>query len=487
MVNLQELMEQKKSYSPTLADLNTYFDDIGFVGDTDTRLTLSMGVLRRKAIGVVSGAGTGKSAVVDAVLGMFKDHQIYTMGSGSNTAQAYSHEQINKADLIYITELQKMATGDVAIEMLKDLGEGKDYNRKVVKQGGNAMETQVIKKGKAIIYTKAIENDFKTDDELQRRYPNLTTDMTAEQNLRVIKSKAGRRSKPFAPTQLTTLQKVTLESQMSKLLKMDANKYVFINPAADLLAESIPHTFAISRSYADHYFDLIEGVAFFNSDNRMIETMRHGGQDRKVIFVTPEDCWQLHKIYSRQFLQDVMNLPPNGIKVIEAFHYAKETGVKSEVKSSGFFTETKEEDKRVKMTLRQIFNTLKSMGIVLKENVIKKIIESLKESGYINEDISATGNKTNPEYYLNDEVMDFDNFIDWDAVVKECARVMQESYPEYADEYIRRFCDNPKVVDPVDGHTLTLNSFTNEPKKKKSAEVEVEADMRDDWMSDDNE
>lgn len=478
--NMDELADRlafnKEAQIITLADLNKYFDDQGFVGDESTRLGLSIAIIRRKAVGVVSGAGTGKSAVVDTTLKLFKEQQIYKMGAGSNAAQAYNANKINAADLIYITELQKMASGDVALEMLKDLGEGKDYKREVVKHGGNSPNMQQkIKKGKAIVYTKAIENDFKTDDELQRRYPNFTTDMSSDQNRKVIISKAGKRGQPFKDAKLSTLEKFNLQKHMSDLLAEDANNYTFVNPMAEFLAVSIPHTFAISRSYTDHYFDLVEGVAFFNKQQRMCVEIDHNGKKKKVIFVTPEDVWQLHKIYWTQFLQDVMNLPPNGIKVIDAFKYAKKQGIKSEVKSGGFFAEDSKDD-TTKLTMRQIFNVMKEMGIVLKENVIKKIIDSLKESGYVNEDISGTGNKANPEYYLNDEVINFEEFIDWDDCIKECIDYMKENYPDHADAYIDKYCTSPRAINPLDGESILINSFNNAP---------IKQDVRDDWMDED--
>lgn len=468
-----DVLKQKMDYSkhkPTLSELNKYFDDLGLVGDEETRLILSIAIIRRLCVGVVSLAGSGKTAITDAVLSLFRPQQIYTLGASSDKAQLGKQDKINSASVLHLTELQKAAqSGDTVIEMLKDLGEGKDYVRDKAVKGGQEIEVQRIKAGKAILYTKAIENKFDSDAELDRRFPRVTTDISQQQNKRVIRAKATRRSDPFKKKSLSETATNAVQFHMAELLKEGVDEYVFINPLADYIAEYIPSTFAISRTFTDHYFNMMDGVAFFNKHKRLVVEKEVDGKKKKLIFITPEDCFQAHSIYGKQFLQDVMNLPPNGMAVIDAFKYAKDKGISSSAKKKWDFGGENEEKEITKLTLSDLFKVLKTMGFVMKEQVIIKMLDALKESGYIYEDISNTGNLKNPEYYLTDEAIAFDNFIDWNEAISAANDKMRELFPEYYGQY-RDFCVNEFE-----------NPFTGEITKYEGKEA-TPRDSRDDWI-----
>lgn len=475
-----------KEYMPIFADINRYCDDVGFVGDETTRLTLFAAIIRRKCIGIVSGSGSGKSAVTDAIMSLFDPAQVYTMESGSEKAHAYKHDEINSKDLIYLTELQKVGDSELAIEMLKNLGEGKEYNRDVV-QPDKSVIKQTIKAGKAILYTKAIENKFESDAELDRRFPKLPTDITKQQNRRVIKSKANRRSNPFKAKKLDEKKRDALKAHAQMLLKESADDYTFINPLADFISEMIPDTFAISRTYTDHYLDFIEGIAYFNKANRIIIEEDHDGKKHKIIFVAPEDCWTLHKIYGEQFLQDVLNIPPNGVKIFDVFKLAKEKGIGKKQKSIFDGPQT---DDRTKLTIHEIFNLLKESGIVLKENLIKKMLVDLMMGGYVHSDTTLSNNKSVEEYYLNEQIEEFHNSVDWDAAIKSGVETMKKLYPNYAQVYINKYCKETSFPNPFTGEyelvapgasKIESDSTTIVIKAKPSTEEAVVPDSRDDW------
>lgn len=457
-----------ESTNLTLADLNQYFNDIGFVGDEKPRLALSMASIRRKPVGVVSGSGTGKTALVDALSTLFRPNQIYSMEAGSEKAQVYSANEINNADLIYLTEIQKAGNGEVVIELLKNLGEGKDYTRKVT-QSDKSVETQTIKKGKAIIYTKAIENKYETDDELDRRFSRFVTDMTKAQNERVVHAKAEKRMNPFKPHKLTDKQTNALRYHMAALLRENANNYVFINPMAEFLSKHIPTTFAVSRSYADHYFDFIEGVAFYNKRNRIIKTLNINGESKQVVFVSPEDCWQLHQIYSEQFLQDVLNIPPNGNHIFNVFREARKRGLKSNIKK-GIFNDAPEENK-VKLTIEQVANLLKDLGLVVKETLLQKLLMELQLAGYVREETTQVGAKKIVEYYLSDELVNFDTNINWLDAEREAVKNMKQYFPDVIQEYQSKYL-NKSYVNPFTGENVKIQAVA--PSK---------LDNRDDWLT----
>lgn len=466
---LKKQLDYKK-YQPILADVNKYYEDQGFVGDYKTRMTLPIAIIRRKCVGVVSGSGSGKTAVIDAIKEAFDENQIYTMGSGSDKAQVYEADRINNAHMINITELQKMASGDTAIEMLKDLGEGKDYDYKRT-NSDQSVSKKTIKAGKAIVYTKAIENNFESDAELDRRFPRLTTDMSESQNRRVIESKAQRRTNPLRKSILGTTQRNALEAHLSALLKEDANKYTFVNPMAGFLGEIIPSTFAISRTYTDHYLDFIEGVAFFNKHDRIIKEYEdEDGDKHKVIFVSPEDCWQLHEVYSEQFLQDVLNIPPNGIHVLEALR--KNKPQRDPKKSGAFFAQ--EQDTRPKLTIGEIFAALQKEGITMPEPIIKKILIALMMSGYVIQELDTSGPKKKEYYILNSDISDFQDEIDWQKGINESVKMIGEEYPDIAKEYIEKYCANAIATDPWSGEKIEIATG-----KKELESIE---DNRDNWM-----
>jgi len=486
MVNKNDklkLMLDYDNYSPVLADISKYYDDQSFVGDYKARMALALMIIRRKCVGVVSGAGSGKTAIVDAFKSVFTDRQIYDMGSGSDKSQIYKFEQINNCDLIMIPELQKIGTGDFAIELLKNLGEGKDFLYDRTENGGQGTSRYVIKKGKAIVYTKALENKYESDAELDRRFPRLTTDMSEVQNRRVINSKADRRVNPLRKHILNDTQTNALVYHLQTLLKDDASQYVFINPLADYLSSFIPSTFAVARTYTDHYLDLMEGVAFFNKRNRIIRKVEIDGVEKQMIFVTPEDCWQLHQIYSEQFLQDVLNIPPNGINVLEVLR-AKKSGKEAKDMNKGLLFASG--DGKPRMTVNEIMAALKATGFHLKEPVVHKILIGLMMSGYVQMETDTSGSKKVDKYILNEDISDFQDEINWKKAIDVAKKNIMNEFPDIAEEYIDLYCNTPSATDPWTGeeHNMLLVASVSPPDAtpKTTDTIEQELDNRDDWL-----
>lgn len=480
-MSLLEKIEHKEraqaydEYKPTLADLNRYFEDQHYVGDEETRLSLPIAIIIRKPCGVVSGAGTGKTLLTDIALELFVPSSLYTMEAGSEKSQLAKKEQINNAQILYLSEIQKAGKSDVVVELLKNLGEGKDYKYSRTKQGmPNETEEIVIDSGKALVYTKAIENAYDTDDELNRRFTRFTTDMSEKQNKNVVKSKAHRRVNPFRAHILEEKEVNALKYHMQSLLEENANNYVFVNPLADYLAEFIPTTFAVSRSFTDHYFDLMNGVAYFNKHERIIKEIEHKKETKKVVFVAPEDCWQLLRIYQKQFMQEVLNIPPNGIYIFEVFNHAKEKGMQSKA-TGGFFTENQKS--KVGLTKEQIFSLLKERGIVLKDNLIQKLLLDLMMSGYITEEEIQTNNKKIKEYCLTGDAVNFEQYIDWSKAIEACIETMKVEFPEYASEYQEMYCNVPVFTDPMGRENFTVS--------QKAPEITEAYDDRDTWLQDD--
>lgn len=354
----KEMEELKNVVVPdtiSLDDVSDYFYAKGVVGEEKNKRAILLGILARKCIGLEGMSGSGKSYQTDAILSLFPKSFIYEMGLQSNLANWYDRDKINKAHIIYVTELQKAANNLELIETLKNIGEGKPITRKVTNKQRNGVDELVIdSKDKIFFYTLAFENKAEVDTELGRRRIGFITDISNEQTRNILEDKVRRR--------YFGIDKKVLDAKVIKKHILDVwnlRKKVII-PYGKCIVEKIPPKI-LSRTYTDHLLDLIEACAKFNYKNRIIED--------EIIYADIEDLKIVMDCYGEQFVKSIYNIPIGGDLVLNKMRDLENSG-------------------KANATPNELQNYI--MDVDLAGANLKEVLKKLETAGFISENPDKT-------------------------------------------------------------------------------------------------
>jgi hypothetical protein len=339
----------------SLNDVSDYFYAKGVVGEEKNKRAILLAILARKCVGLEGMSGSGKSYQADAILKLFPKSFIYEMGLQSNLANWYDREEINKAHILYITELQKAANNLELIETLKNIGEGKPITRKVTnKQRNGVDELTIDSKDKIFFYTLAFENKAEVDTELGRRRLEFITDISNEQTRTILEDKIKRR--------YFGIDKKILDPKVIKKHILDVwnLKAKTIIPYGQSIIEKIPPKI-LARTYTDHLLDLIEACAKFNYKNRIT--------DNGVIYADIEDLKIVMDCYGEQFVKSIYNIPIGGDLVLNKM---------KDLENSG----------KANVTPNELQNYI--MDVDLAGANLKEVLKKLEIAGFISENPDKT-------------------------------------------------------------------------------------------------
>lgn len=417
-------LEIKKTYQPTIEDIKNYFISKGVVGEQENAILLTLAITHKIPVGVEAPAGSGKTVLTDVVGSLLPQDLLYNMGLMSGTAAVYDSKLINNSYWILIEELQKAMNSNnpIMVELLKNLTEGKDLNRKTVEMTGSGFKTskQHIKGDKGIIYTLALENKLKKDEELGRRVLVLSTDITEKQNKNVIIAEGKRRFGRKDDIVFTDKQVSDLGNHIVTASSM---KLSFQNPFAEYIAKLVPTPNVIVRSYFKHYLNLMEASARFHFKDRLME-------DGKI-YLTIQDIQLIHELYGRMFLNSIHHINDYGSKILSLFD-SKKYGYKKNKSQKELYEAIEEDNNKRYLTIDDIHKGLKDKNILLKKKVLKDQCDLLIEAGFIGEEKS--GNKT--MYFKTDCIEDFEDKIDWNECFEEGKKLFKSNSPDIYDRWL---------------------------------------------------
>ena len=299
------IIQPSKPQKPILsehpfANLLAYYQSRGVIGEGSLCILQALCAANRISFGVEGASGSGKTFVLDALLGLLPDEAVYRVGLSSDNAIFNDTEKLNNAEFVYIPELQKAMgkkTGST-VEAIKDLTEGKDAVRVVTAKKGKCSESR-IRKGKAIIYTLAAENRFRKDVETRRRFVVLHTDITAQHVGDVLAKKAESRCS-YAEEQFS---EGDFDALKSHLWECCIAEYLFKDPFSVYMARHIPNI-PKSVGFVDHYYALLDACAKFNYPKRA----EFAGQ----MFLSLEDHYLVHALYHNDFCANLSSICANG-------------------------------------------------------------------------------------------------------------------------------------------------------------------------------
>jgi len=410
-----------------------FAETCGLVKEKENFLLLTFAACNKVSVGVESVSGSGKTVL---------------------------------ADIMYIEELQKAmnTSNPIVVEMLKNLTEGKELRRKVYDSTTKTVNKQAIKGDLGIVYSLALENKTKKDEELDRRVITLMTDISQEQNRRVVKYIGKTRFNKSRLKILSDENTEQLRNYVDTVLGM--SKQEIENPFAEYIAEVVPVPFVKVRSYVKHYFNLMDSCTkFFHT-----ERFRKG----EKIFASIQDVYTIHTLYGRTFNQGIHHLPQLGKDIMDVFDEAmveKKGWHKNAEKRQQMLFQDEDGSDKLYLNVTKIHNMLKEEGILLKHKVIRNQCDMLVEAGFLGQELSGK----NVFFFKTDDVAEFEDNFDFKKCYSAGLRNMNKEYPELIREWLSMQSNEEGRVElkhPITGDIRYLDETTLIEKKIDEVTIE---------------
>lgn len=462
---------------PALSHVSDWYASKGLVGEKKIAILQTLLAIKKQPFGIESLSGAGKSATMDLLANhrlhgddcLLPVESVYIMGVSSKTAQMYNQKAINNAKTIYIEELQKAGNDLIITEMLKNLAEGKDFTREVTNMSQYNVIQQKIHKGIGLMYTLALENQHKNDEEMKRRFVVLTTDVSKEQTQKVVARKAAERFAKERLNHLTEEDETVLKNHVKACLNMTS--LVYQNPFAEALSTFMPTPDQKVRSFVGHYFNVVDAVALYHYKDRVMKDTPDG---KTSIYVTIQDVYLANHLYADYFTMDIHSIPPLGRQVLEAFNKLDYTNTvaAAQAKARTQLTDFYDSEGVVHewATVTDIHNFLKNeMKVVLKHGITKNVCNELYEAGYLDRDTATQ--RGQPLYRIADKVDSLDRMIDWKKVWVDGLALMAHHRPEEYDSWLKT--NRLGFSNPLGGERLEVLKTVVKPTPIPTKTLEV--------------
>lgn len=436
-----DLSEQTDdSFKPTLHDVHKILEE-KIVGEHQSRMALfTSWVLSDRHVLMQGPRSSGKTWISDDVaekfLGMRKAHadddigddagRCYPITIGSDKSAWYQVEQINAASHILIYEMQQMPKD--FMEVLKKWGEGKEATYKVAQNvGGIRGIKPYILYPRPFTLCLADEEELKVGEQFMSRITVVRTDNSMEQTDAVKQRQAelARDGRASIKVDIELLAK--LKQHITTLPPFKAINYV--HPAAELFVDVVPSFFTDARRDFPKYLDNTYGIARFYWKERIIGRTAIGGDNRKILFVTPQDMYLNHLIYGQVAIESSLKCSSMERTMIEIIRLAKD-----------------------KMKGRDVQKELRTHDMNVSVHMVSRHLSKLADIGYIDREKKST-----TTYYEPGEIFEnMSTHVDWKEVIERCKQFMESKYPKIYDKYNERYCTKPTALHPFSGEPIKL-------------------------------
>jgi len=426
--------------TPSLYDIHKSFDNIvvgnqrGIKGEHHTRLVIFTAFVLGKNCMIIEGSrGGGKSSILSIVSSYCLNPMIVDQASDKAHIR---NEALNKATHIIIPEINKITNS--FLEALKDMGEGKAATYTILDEFKRTRTFKI--EPKPFITSRADENDFNIGEELSSRLITVKTNSTKNMNQMVVDYKFLKAQNPFEKSEVTVFEINKLQDYVKML--PDIRSIVFIYTPGMTMSDAIPSLFTDSRRDTDKYLNNTYGITLFHYHDR-IKTQIDG---KTVLFVTPSDVWLNHVIIGKAIVRSALKCSEVEETIIQILRVYKQNNKHNP-----------------RMEVSMIHKTLHENGFNPNIKTVTKYCKQLYNNGYIVENDDKKPITYEP---LSDD-KSYDFKIDWKSIINECSSFMKKNYPEFAEEYIKRFTINPKVIHPFTGEEIYIETWEDENSKIK--------------------
>lgn len=295
-----EIVTPHNLLPPETKLIHNFFEAAGIVGEETNRELLIYGVLSKTNIGIESIAGSGKSALLNALISALPPSSYHILHQGT-AASLYNNSHIGSAEILIIPELQKIFTPSVE-EIIKNLTEGASITYTRTNSRRDGVDQFEIKR-KTILYSFAISNKHlkDRDDEFYRRFIILHTGISREQNNRVVLTYA---QNDFLGEEENTVQQ-KLQPLQQHVAAIFQQPRVVRNPFLESVVNTLPLEITGHirfRSAVKYLQAMIKGCTVF-----------HAPPGSGSLFSTYRDSQHILSLYQQTLCHNL-----HGINVLDA-------------------------------------------------------------------------------------------------------------------------------------------------------------------------
>lgn len=441
------------TYVPSLYDVHKTFDVIkarnydGIKGEYNNRMVVFTNfILGRKCVLLGGNRASGKTNLM-TVASIYCTEKLI-IAKGSDKADIRD-TNINDCSHIVIPEINKV--NHTFTEMMKDFGEGASSIYKYVDVYKNTKTITIDPK--PFITSIADENDARLGAELISRLTLVNMDASIEQNKRVIEEKLLRAQNPYIKRDISQKDVRKCVDYVKSLPNIHDFKFIYLPGTAMLKA--IPPLFTDSRRDTDKYLENTYGITLFHCHNRIIFTY----ENCKHVLVAPSDVWYNHIIFNKILVQSALKCNDTERKIIEIL-----TDNRRKKK-------TLTEQAVIRLTVSAIHKILLGGGFTHSLPTVKKYCDKLADIGY-----TVRNDEVRPHTYEVNTTFtsEYETQIDWKVIVEECKSAVSKIFPDYADEYIKKYCTAPIVCKhPFTGEDMDILTGSTEIVKQEKTVKET--------------
>lgn len=396
-------------------------------------------------------SGTGKTVLMEAIIGLLPDDYVHTIEHLSETAVWYTEKEINMARFVAIPEAQKLPEG--VMEIIKTWADGRPAVRKKTDITINTTVTQRLFP-KYVIMAVAVENDKGSamfDAELERRCMIMHTNPTVKQTERVLKHKLEASALPAS--KISNMEDDEIEALKEHIIDVvnerdEDDATIMKNPCAPFLFDAIPSAFPVSRSKVQYLLKFINAIARFYPDE-IIRTEKDG---KTYGLVTPKHNWLGLRIYLNSFVEECLHMPSHGTDILKLFPDTR-------LDKFGFA-----DSETVKMSENELKKAAKAVGLPFTK--LRPVISGLLMTGFL----ESEDDGKRMLYYKSPLINEPTAKINWSELIDETKNFIRENWSDVGDEYIGRHCRNIQIVDPFSGDNIELGERAETPLKVESAD-----------------
>jgi len=449
--NLTTEKDTNIDYKPSIYDVKMILDE-EIVGEDTTKLALfAHWVLADKNVLMAGPRSSGKTFISDHISKYFLGDNCYPVTLGSAKAGWYQVKDIQESTHIIIFELNQMPAD--FMEVLKLWGEGKDATYKVVTMVNGARSVQTYKlPPRPYTFCLADEEELKVGEQLSSRITTLRTDNSISQNKAVLKEQAilAKSRKNHRKVDEVKLKKMS--EHINTMPTMGT--LIFKHPGADEFVDAVPAFFTDSRRDFPKYLANTFGITRFYWKDRILKNMKN---DKRLVLVTPQDMYINHKIFWGALVDSSLKCSALERTMIDIM-----------------------KEQRKSMERTEIQRELRKKGVSVSGHMVSNHMNSIADLGYV----EKFKDKSKITYAMGQLFDDFKFEIDWRKVVETSKKNVIDEFPEFAEEYIKKFCDNPLVIDPFTGEEVNLMNLTIEEKKEIKPFTQYKEPVADDEFMD---
>tara|TARA_R110000765_G_scaffold55160_1_gene109587 strand:+ start:25 stop:918 length:894 start_codon:yes stop_codon:yes gene_type:complete len=213
------------------------------------------------------------------------------------------------------------------------------------------------------------------------------------------------------------------------------------NPCAPFLMNAIPNAFPVARSKVQYLLKVINAVGRFYPD----EILRVEKDGVTYGLLTPKHTWLGLRIYLNSFVNECLHMPSHGTDLLKLF---PDTRIdKFGLAGSDI----------VKMTSREIRTAAKSAGLPFTK--LEPVLTGLLMTGFL-EEKEEDGKKF---FFKSPLLRTPESKINWNEMIDSTKEFVEEYWSEISREYIQRYCDEVKAMDPFTGEEIIIGADASSP------------------------